>query len=119
MSDRTFDVNALIDAYRSAFAPALNAQQEGLKSLDRFARYQYAVAGDHLEFGLAHAKATFSGKTGQELASAQTDLYTRLGEQLRKRAEELVTIATESQGTLTKLVTEATAKAAGAVKKAA
>ncbi|MGH7177433.1 MAG: phasin family protein [Tepidisphaeraceae bacterium] len=119
MSDRTFDVSALIDAYRNAFAPALNAQQEGLKSFDRFARYQYAVAGDYLEFGLAHAKAAFSGKTGQELASAQTELFSRLGDQLRKRSEELVTIATESQSTLTKLVSEATAKAASVAKKAA
>lgn len=119
MSDRTFDVNAFIDAYRNAFAPALSAQQEGLKTLDRFARYQYAVAGDYLEFGLAHAKATFSGKSGPDFASAQTDLVTRLGDQLRKRAEEFVTIATESQSTLTKLVTEATAKAASVAKKAA
>lgn len=119
MSDRTFDVNALIDAYRNAFAPALDAQQEGLKSFDRLARYQYAIAGDYLEFGLAHAKATFSGKSGQELASAQTDLVTRLGDQLRKRAEEFVTIAAESQSTLTKVVGEVTAKAASVAKKAA
>src|SRR5262245_46624320 len=119
MSDRAFDVNAFVDAYRNAFAPALSAQQEGLKSFDRFARYQYAVAGDYLEFGLAQAKAAFSGKTGQDLASAQTELVTKLGEQLRKRADEFVSIATESQNTLTKLVTEATAKAANVAKKAA
>jgi len=36
---------------------AIQAQQEGVKTLDRVGRYQYDVAGDYLEWGLAQAKA--------------------------------------------------------------
>ncbi len=48
MTDRIFDATALLETYRNALAPAFQAQQEGVKALERLARYQYAVAGDYL-----------------------------------------------------------------------
>ncbi len=47
-----FDVNSWLKTYRDAFAPAQRAQAEALKAFERFARHQYAVAGDCLEFSL-------------------------------------------------------------------
>jgi Phasin protein len=119
MSDHTFDASTWFDKYRTAFAPALRAQQEGLKAFERLARYQYAVAGDYIEFSLSAAKAAIGAKSGEDLVAAQSALSSNLSKQLQERAEEFVTIATESQNTLTNLFGEASAKAAAATKKAA
>ncbi len=66
MSDSTFDPKAIIDTYKNAFAPVLKAQQEGITAIDRVGRYQYAVAGDYLEWSLAQAKAALGAQTPAE-----------------------------------------------------
>ena len=48
MTDRTFDPNTWLDAYRETFASVHKSQEEGFKAIERFARFQYAVAGDCL-----------------------------------------------------------------------
>ena len=121
MTDSTFDPKAIFETYRSAFAPALKAQQEGLKegltTIDRFGRYQYAVAGDYLEWSLAQAKAALGAQTPAEFVSKQVELTTALSEKLRARAQEFVTLATEVQSTFTSTVNEAVAKVAEVSKK--
>jgi len=119
MSDSTFDPKAIFETYRSAFAPALKAQQEGVNALDRLGRYQYAVAGDYLEFSLAQAKASISSQTPADFVSKQVELTTALSEKLRARAQEFVSMATEAQTKITAVVNEATAKAVEAAKKKA
>lgn len=118
MADRTFDLSTMFDVYRDAFAPVLRAQQEGFKTLERLARYQFAVAGDYLDWSLAHAGAAVHTKSVADLVGQQTELNTRLGDKLRTRAEEFSKIATETQGAVTQWF-DATAKAAEGVKKAA
>ena len=44
MTQPTFDFTALFDTYRKAFAPVFTAQQNGLKTLERLARYQIGRA---------------------------------------------------------------------------
>ncbi|MGC1386902.1 MAG: phasin family protein [Steroidobacteraceae bacterium] len=114
MSDSTFDPKAIFEAYRNAFAPALKAQQEGVKAVDRLGRYQYAVAGDYLEWSLAQAKAALAAQTPAEFVTKQVELTTALSEKLRTRAQEFVTLATDAQTTaqttFTEVVNEATAK---------
>ena len=112
MTDRTFDPTALIESYRSAFAPALHAQHEGLKALERMARFQYAVAGDYMDWSLAQAQAVLAAKTPVEFAAKQAELGSKIGEQLRGRVQELTTITRESQSTLNQLFNEASAKVA-------
>ena len=112
MSDSTFDPKAIFETYRNAFAPALKAQQEGMKTIDRVGRYQYAVAGDYLEWSLAQAGAALAAKTPTEFVSKQVELTTALSEKLRARAEEFVTLATEAQTSFTNAVSEATSKVA-------
>jgi phasin family protein len=119
MSDSTFDPKAIIDTYRNAFAPVLKAQQEGITAIDRVGRYQYAVAGDYLEWSLAQAKAALGAQTPAEFVSKQVELTTALSEKLRARAQEFVTLATEAQTTFTNAVNEASAKVAEVSKKKA
>jgi len=114
MSDMTFDPKAIFEAYRNAFAPTLKAQQEGVKAIDRLGRYQYAVAGDYLEWSLAQAKAALAAQSPTEFVSKQVELTTALSERLRARAQEFVTLATDAQTsaqtTFTEAVNVATAK---------
>ena len=118
MSDSPFDPKTIFEAYRTAFAPALKAQQESIQAIDRLGRYQYAVAGDYLEWSLAHAKAAVGAQTPAELMSKQVELATALSEKLRVRAQELATLATDAQASFTQVVTEATAKVAEMSKEA-
>jgi hypothetical protein len=118
MSDSTFDPKAIFETYRNSFAPALKAQQqEGVKTLDRVGRYQYAVAGDYLEWSLAQAKAALGAQTPADFVSKQVELTTALSEKLRARALEFVTLASDAQTSFTAVVNEATTKIAEATKK--
>jgi phasin family protein len=119
MTDRTFDPNALMETYRDALAPAIHAQQEGLKAFERLARYQYAVAGDYLEWSLTTAHAFLAAKNPAELVAKQAELSSKISEQLRGRVQELTTITSESQNTMSQLFNEASAKVAELSKKAA
>jgi len=119
MSDTTFDPKTIFEAYRKALAPALQAQQEGVKTLDRVGRYQYAVAGDYLEWGLAQTKAAVAAQTPADFVSKQLELTTGLSEKLRARAQEFVTLATEAQTSITAVVNDATAKVVEATRKKA
>jgi phasin family protein len=119
MSDPTFDPKAIFETYRNAFAPALKVQQDGMKTIDRVGRYQYAVAGDYLEWSLAQANAALSAKTPTEFVSKQVELTTALSEKLRARAQEFVTLATEAQSSFTNAVSEATANVTELSKKKA
>jgi hypothetical protein len=118
MPESNFDPNYAFDAYRSALAPTLRAQQEGLKALERLGRYQYAVAGDYLEWSLAQAKANLSVSTPAELAATQTSLATQFNEKFKGRVQELVNLASEAQNSFNQLLGEATAKVAETIKKA-
>jgi len=112
MTDRTFDPNAWLDAYRETFAPVYKAQQEGFKTIERFARFQYSVAGDYLESGLAHAQAAFGAKNPAELLTKQAEIGTKLGEKISARIQEFVALASDAHGTFTQYATESVTKAA-------
>jgi phasin family protein len=117
MTDTTFDPKSIFETYRNAFAPALKAQQEGVKALDRVGRYQYAVAGDYLEWSLAQAKAALAAQTPADFVSKQVELTTALSEKLRARAQEFVTLATDAQTSFTNVVTDITDKVVAETKK--
>ncbi|MCC7463574.1 MAG: phasin family protein [Gammaproteobacteria bacterium] len=119
MNEKVLDPNTYIESFRNALAPVVRAQAEGLKTLDRFARQQYAIAGDCLEYTLAQAKAVVAAKTPNDLLTAQSELGQKLTEQLRARAQEFSTIAAEAQSTLNRFFSEASAKVAEVTKKAA
>ena len=117
MSDSTFDPKAIFETYRNAFAPVLKAQQQGVKTLERVGRYQYAVAGDYLEWSLAQAKTALAAQTPADFVSKQVELTTALREKLRARAQEFVTLATDAQTGFTAVVNDATSKISEVTKK--
>ena len=119
MTQPTFDFTTLLDTYRQAFAPVLSAQQNGFKTLERLARYQFAVAGDYMDWTLSLAKASVEPKSAADLAGQQTALNTSFSDKLRARAEEFTQIASETQGAVSEWLDDANAKAAKAAKKAA
>ncbi len=119
MTDRIFDATTLLETYRNAFAPALQAQKTGLKAFERLARFHYAVAGDVMEWSLTNVHAFLAAKNPSELVAKQAELGSKIGEQLRGRVQEFSTIASESQTALSQLFNEATAKVAELSKKAA
>jgi Phasin protein len=112
MSNTTFDPTSIFEAYRNAFAPALKAQQEGIKAIDRVGRYQYAVAGDYMEWSLAQAKAALGAQSPAEFVSKQVELTTALSEKLRARVQEFITLTTDAQTSFTAVANQATVKVA-------
>jgi phasin family protein len=117
MTDTTFDPKTIFETYRSALAPALKVQQESVKALDRVGRYQYAVAGDYLEWSLAQAKAALGAQTPADFVSKQVELTTALSEKLRARAQEFVSLATDVQAGFTNVATETTANVVAETKR--
>jgi hypothetical protein len=101
MTDRTHDLNAWLDTY--ALTAFSKAQQDWLKTLERFAIFNYAVAGDVLEASLAQARATLGARaalgaqTIADLLQKQAELGNHLSEKLRSRATEFSALAAEVQ----------------------
>jgi hypothetical protein len=119
MTDSTFDPKSVLDTYRNAFAPVIKAQQEGVKAIDRAGRYQYALAGDYLEWSLAQAKAAVSVQSPAEFVSRQVELATAFGEKLRARVQEFVTLTTEATSKVVEATRAEVNKAEVVTKKAA
>jgi Phasin protein len=115
--DLNFEPSALFESGRTAMAPALRAQQEAFKALERFGRYHYAVAGDYLEWGVAQARAIFAPGTPAEHVASQTTLATQFGEKLQGRVREFVSLASETRATFNELVGDATARFAETIKR--
>jgi phasin family protein len=119
MTDTTFDPKTIFETYRNALAPALKVQQEGVKTLDRVGRYQYALAGDYLEWSLAQARAAVGAQTPAEFVSKQVELATAFGEKLRSRAQEFVKLASDSQTGMSDAVNDSVNRAATEAKRKA
>ena len=119
MNETTFDPKTIFDSYKTALAPALNAQQEGVKALASLGRYQYAVAGDYLEWSLAQAKAAIGAQSPVDFVSKQVELTTALSEKLRARAEEFVKLAADAQSGFSEAVNEGVTKVAAETKRKA
>jgi phasin family protein len=118
MNDRAYDPNAWMDAYRESFAPIYKAQQEGFKTFERVARFQYAIMGDYLESGLAHAQAAIAAKSPIDFMAKQAELGTQLGEKLRARAQEFSTLANELQGSVATFASDTSSRFAEASSRA-
>ena len=119
MSNPSFDMNSLFNSYKESIAPVVKAQQESLKILETFARYQLALAGDCIDWTVSQAKAITDVKSPSEFVAQQNELSTRAGEQIRKRSQELSQIATDTQGTVKQWLGDAGAKLAEVSRKAA
>jgi hypothetical protein len=99
MNEPIADVKSWSEACRLSLAPLLRIQQDGLGALDRFARCQYAVAGDFLEWSLALSQVTLVTQSPADFLTKQSELGIKLREQLRSRVQELTKIRSEEQTT--------------------
>ncbi len=118
MRDRNqIDWNVWLDTYRDSYVSFSKAQHEGFRALERFARFNYAVAGDVLEAGLAQARATLGARAAfgtqaiVELLERQAEFGTQLTEKIRERAQEFSTLAAEVQDSVGSFAAAATQRA--------
>ena len=119
MSSQMFDMTTMFNTYRQKLAPVAKAQQEAIKLLETFARFQLALAGDCIDWSVSQAKAIADVKSPSDFVAQQSELSTRTGEQIHKRSQELRQIATETQGTVKQWLGEAGATLAEVSRKAA
>jgi hypothetical protein len=125
MTDRYYDVQGWLEPYKDSFASFAKAQQEGLRTFERFTRFHYAVAGDLLEAGFAQARAALGARTAvgtqavAELLQRQAELGTQLSEKLKARAQEFSSLSAEAQESVGAFAAETANRAAESAGRAA
>jgi hypothetical protein len=125
MMDRSYDFQGWFEPYKETFASLAKAQQDGFRTLERFARFQYAVAGDLLDAGLAHARTAIGARSTvgtqviPELLQKQAEIGTQLGEKLKARAQEFSSLAAEVQDSVGSYAADAANRAAETANRAA
>jgi hypothetical protein len=118
MTDRNYDFQGWFEPYKETFTSFAKAQQDGFRTLERFARFQYAVAGDLLEAGLAQARTALGARTTvntqviTELLQKQAELGTQLSEKLKARAQEFSALTAEAQESVGSFVADSANRAA-------
>jgi hypothetical protein len=117
MTNQKFDIDAALNTFRETFGPVMKVQQKGVQTLERLARYQFAVAGDYLEWSLAQANVGVTASSLTEGVAQHTELNSRLSERLRARAQEFHQIATETQGEVSQWFNQAGQASAEVVRK--
>ena len=88
-------------------APLTGLARGWAESVERSLRFQQAVAGDWLEFGIEHLRAAAAARDPGALLARQAEINTKFGEQAGKRSQELLKLATEQQATMARCVDEA------------
>jgi hypothetical protein len=125
MMDRNYDFQGWFEPYKETFASFAKAQQDGFRTLERFARFQYAVAGDLLEAGLAHTRTAIGARTTvgtqviTDMLQKQAEIGTQLSEKLKVRAQEFSSLATEVQDSVGSFAADAASRAADTANRAA
>ena len=64
MTNPTAEINAFIENSRKLAEPVARLQALSARSIERFARYGYEVAGDYLNFGIATLQASRLRRVG-------------------------------------------------------
>jgi hypothetical protein len=108
----SFDPNAWFDAYRETFAPVYKFQQDGFKTIERFTRFNYSVAGDYLESGIQQAQAALVAKNPTDFLAKGAEIGSKLGEKISSRVQEFMNMTTEAQGQFSQFASEAVNRAA-------
>ena len=57
MHKPVIELQSVSEASRHPLLPLLRVQKDSLSALDHFARCEYAIAGDYLEWSLAQCRA--------------------------------------------------------------
>lgn len=104
MSNTTAEINSFIEQTRKFSAPFAKANELSAKAFERVARYNYELAGDALNFGLAQLHAATQAKDVQTLLQKQAELANSYFEKQSQRSQDLLKIAHEAQAEFTTLV---------------
>jgi phasin family protein len=118
VAQQNSDFNMFIDLQKSAFAPFARFGEASVKTLERIARHNYAVAGDVLEYGIAQLNAIAHAKDPAALAAQQSGLAADFVHKQTTRSTDLFKLASEAQTEFGSLV-EAVVDEAPAKRKAA
>lgn len=112
MNFQPADFQSFLDAGKRAMAPLAELNALTARTLERTARYQYGVAGDLLELGVAQLQAAAGAKDFGSLLNQQAALANAFVEKTTTRSQEAMKLATEAQGEFTAWVGNATSELA-------
>ncbi len=104
-----FAVTDYVDFSKRMLAPAIKFNEIAVKTLEQFARYQYDIAGDYLNFSIEQLQSASKTKDVGELVSKQSEMTSSFVEKLTKRSQDLTKIAADAQAGFTKWVDETAA----------
>ena len=108
MNFQPTDFQSFFAAGKRAMAPLSELNALTARALERTARYQYGIAGDLLELGVAQLQATAGAKDFGALLNEQAALTNAFVEKSTVRSQEAVKLATEVQGELSAWLGSAT-----------
>ena len=104
------DFQSFVDASKRAMAPLAELNGLTVRTLEHSARYQYGVAGDLLELGLAQLQATAAAKDFNSLLNQQAALTNAFFEKSTTRSQQAMQLATAAQGEFIAWVSTATSE---------
>lgn len=107
MSTTTADMNTFIENTRKFTAPFARASEVSAKTFEKIARYNYELAGDWLNLGIAQLHAATQSKDVPELMKKQAELANAYVEKQTQRSQDFLKIATEAQAEVTQLIDSA------------
>ena len=122
MTNTTAEINAFIENSRKLAEPVARLQTLTARTFERFARYQYEVAGDFLNLGVAAMHAATQAKDLPELLKKQTEFANAYVEKTTQRSQDFMKLAGEAQADMTQWMdqtsTDVTARPVKAAKAA-
>jgi len=110
MNFQPADFQSVVDASKRAMAPLAELNALTARTLERTARYQYGVAGDLLELGVAQLQAAAVAKDFGALLNQQAALTNAFFEKSTTRSKEAMQLATAAQGEFTAWASSATSE---------
>lgn len=119
MTNPTLDFNAIVDASKKAWAPAVKLNELSAAAFERIARQHYAFAGEWLEFSLQQMQLASTARDLNDLTARQIELSTQFAERATQRSQDLFKFSSEHQAQLTKWFDQTVSESAKVAKKAA
>lgn len=101
MNFQPTDFQSFVDASKRAMGPLAELNALTARTLERTARFQYGLAGDLLELGVAQLQAASGAKDFGALLSQHAALTNAFAEKSSVRSQEAVTLATAAHSEFT------------------
>ncbi|MGI9344565.1 MAG: phasin family protein [Gammaproteobacteria bacterium] len=115
MTDFNEQFDRFAELQQQAFEPARAFGAVAADAFERFARQNYAVMGDCMEFAVDQARLAGDADDVNDYVTRQTERNRVFGEKLAARAQEFTAIATATQNAATEVATKEAKKVKTAV----